>query len=688
MALYYLYPDGTTTAGASWAPTGAASIHLAIDDTQGAPDDDTTYAQGSQVTWDYFICTLAPMVDVVEITQIKIVVRHAKAGGAGASQELDFGIRIGSTNYLNGSVSPGAAYAENTKTWTTNPATSAAWTKPQLDDLSIVVGTQDTVKPTDSVRVTQVYVEVTYQPIPAGISPVREIASQRLRRYRRPLEEMSVEAGLEMLDLELMDDLSVSHPAGPNASGTGWGSTNWKRRLHQYREETIDLNRMTVSMRTRGRRGFLCTFWDSAESRRSSSAAEDGVARLTTGGTLTYERNSHQWIEDPGSRLVVQIGLNQKPIAYQGMNLDNFASNYLQHSNCSEGATSVAGLTVSGTGVNGSAFAEEASPTQAVFDSSVSGYAYKFTKGTPVASTLQINWPNTANVPANTNMRFSVDHQGAAGAAQDELLWDIQRSSDGWYWNDSTAAWSAGAKFNTFGTAATRRRDSSKVIPVGAAIVQLGLRLYIANGGTNGYVARVYHVQLEDNAWATSRVPTTASTYARAIQKYHITNTSGKRAINATCGTFMCQFIPEWAAADMNTYGGFPAFFDMTYDASNWIRLYYNSGAPNRLDFEIRASGTTYTATKPWTPVAGTTYKLAARWTSSAGELGLTARTLSVFVDGVKGTDTTRAADPTESTVDLYIGGDSAGNAVNGFLSRILFSQEVYTDEEIARFTP
>lgn len=683
MAEYVLYPDGTTSTGAAWAPTGAATIHAAIDDLQGAADDDTTYAQGSFTAWDYFICTLAPMVDVVAVSSITMLIRYNNAGG-GANQEVDFGIRIGSTNYLNGSIAVvSGTYAEATKTWTVSPATSAPWTKPNLDDLSIIVGTQDAGgKPIDSIRITQAHVSVTYQPIPAGIAAAREIASQRLRRYRRPLEECQVEVGLDKLDLELMDDLSITHFAGPHASGQGWGAVNWKRRLHQLREESINLNSMSMNIGTRGRRGYLCTFWDTGESRRTSSAAEDGVARLTSGGTLTYERDSKAWIPDPGSGLVTEIGINQKPIARDGLLVENFATNYLQHSSCVEGATSVAGLTLAGTGVNGSAIAASAtSGNDPLFNQAVTANSYLFTAGNPHTADLRATWPATATITANELVRFSIDHRDTAAAV---LSWRLTRAVDGFFWNDATPGWQVGAVNNAITTSTSRARFRSQVINVGGTNTTVTFALQITSGGAASRAHRVYHVQLENNPWTTSHVVTTASTYARAVQTYHIDNVSGARNISSTNGTFLCEFIPVWDAADVVAIAGFPTFFDMTYDASNWIRMFWNSGSGN-LDFQMRAAGTTYSATKSWTPVRGTTYKLAARWTSSAGELGLT-RTLSVFVDGVKGTDAVRAADPTQSSVDLFIAGDPVNAMSNGNMRRITFSQEVYTDSEIARF--
>jgi hypothetical protein len=682
MATAVLYPDGVVAA-ASWGPVGAASNNAATDDPIGAPDGDATYAQGSNSTWDYLIMSLGPMTDAVEILSITAWTIYNNAG-AGASQEIDFGIRIGSTNYLNGSIAVvSSTYATASKLFTVNPATLAPWTKAQLDDLMIVNGTQDTSGAVDSVRVTSTYVTVEYQPIPAGISPAREIASHRLRLYRRPLEEMLIDVPLAMLDLELGDDFSVTQPAGPDSAGAGWGATNWKRRLHQLRSETIDLNNMTVSISSRGRRSFLCTDWDTAFTSRSSSAVEDGVARLGVGGTNTYTRASNMWVEDPGSRLVVLKAVNEKPMAYGGLLLESSATNLLTLS--SNVAGSVSGLTIAGA--SGTVATETAS-TQPLFDASVTANDYLWTAGSPHTADLRASWPATASVGANTVTRVSIDYMDNGSVAGDRIHWRVRRAIDGNYWDDSGAgSWVAGATDNPLALAATRTRAISNRIDVGAGATALTFSMVLLNGGTAGRIARVYHVQLEDKAWATSRIVTTATTYTRALQTYTVTNTSGKRPLNSTGGTYLAQVVPLFSAADALAGNVDLYLLDMTYDASNWFRVYYDVSAGNLL-FEIRAAGTTTTATKAWSPVRGTTYKIAARWTSSVGELDLTARTHSIFVDGVKGTDATRAADPTRTAADMYRGGNSAGAACNASYTRHLISQVVLTDAEIGRFQP
>jgi hypothetical protein len=70
--------------------------------------------------------------------------------------------------------------------------------------------------------------------------------------------------------------------------------------------------------------------------------------------------------------------------------------------------------------------------------------------------------------------------------------------------------------------------------------------------------------------------------------------------------------------------------------------MYLNYNYDENLEFTINSfpAGSSATARIPFTPVNEQTYVLAARWTSiGGGELGLPSGTVSVFLDGVKGTD-------------------------------------------------
>jgi len=679
----YLYPDSTVSG--TWSVVGAATIHQAIDDPSGADDDDTTYAQGSGAAWVDQIVGFAPMTDAVEITAVEVQVRYNNAGG-GANQELDYGVVIGGVSYLNGSIAVNSAvYANDTLPLPTNPATGGLWTKPQLDAVQGIIRTQDAAgKPVDSVRVTSLRLKVTYQPLSADIVVVRGEASARLRRYGQEIPQAVIDGTPELLDNELMDNVGLTHPAAP------WADEE-EQRLHQVRVIDFDPNTLATSATLWDQRRYLCTALDTARTARGTSADEQGVARLSAGGVFSVARASDIWVQDCQSRLVVQLGTHARGYDFAGTLTDAAATRYgaaliepaatnlLAYSSAVEGSGAIGLGKIVATGASGT-FAEEASPPQALFDSSVSGFAYKFTAGSPHSADKRATWPTTASQPANTLVRVSIDHANTGTVSGDRLTWRLRRMVNGDYWDDAANGWTATPTENPLTLAATRTRAKSKRINVGGSSTTLLFSIAQLSGGTAARIDRVYHAQLEDLAYMTSRIVTGAATYTRASQLDSWTNLSGSRSINATVFTALFHGITPWDAADVAALAAPVKVFDETYDASNWIRFYYDG---TNLTLSIRASGVTTLATKAWTAVAGTYVYLGARATSAAGELGLV-RTHDVFLQGVKGTSATRAADPTETTSPLYVGCDSSGNQWGGHLFEREFVQVALTDEEIA----
>jgi hypothetical protein len=95
--------------------------------------------------------------------------------------------------------------------------------------------------------------------------------------------------------------------------------------------------------------------------------------------------------------------------------------------------------------------------------------------------------------------------------------------------------------------------------------------------------------------------------------------------------------------------------------------------------------GSTVTATKTATVTRGTKYAIACRWTGVEGELDLAAYTVSVFVDGVKGTDATSAAPTFTSPETFFRGSDgSLARQANGVMGEIRVFPQALTDEEMA----
>src|SRR5262245_41477199 len=528
MAEYVMVPDGDESNDGTWGALGGGSLFAAVDEGT-SNDGDTTYIQGSHNVSGVCRLRLAPMVDAQFINSITVEAIRSNAG-AGTTQEFRLGIRVGPTgsDTMGSFVVVNGAYAVQTIVHATNPVTSAPWTKANLDDLIVVLETRDTTPPTDSVRVTALYIRVNYEPIPIGISSAREIASHRERRYRRPLEVANLKATLAFLDNDLMDDFSIVHFAGPQAQGQGWGDTTWKRRLHQVRELEIDPNDLCVGVKSRGRNEFLTTYWNTLESRRSSSATEDGTSRVGQGQVETCTRNSKAWHEDPGSGLVVEHGVNQKPIAKNGTAIEQFKKNYLKRSSFVSGGTGFGAATGTGT------VTFPTSPPSPLFDPTVSNTAMKHTAGNPHTVDLVQAWPVSDTLGANSNYCLSIDHLDDPGA---NYRWRLQRAIDSRYWNDAASTWDVAVVNNVWTASTVRVRDRSKAIPIGTSSTTVTLSVLQLAGTPNARVNWTYHVQLEDLEYPTSRIVTDSATYAREVETYFVPQPSGARVWNNTGGT-------------------------------------------------------------------------------------------------------------------------------------------------------
>jgi len=83
----------------------------------------------------------------------------------------------------------------------------------------------------------------------------------------------------------------------------------------------------------------------------------------------------------------------------------------------------------------------------------------------------------------------------------------------------------------------------------------------------------------------------------------------------------------------------------------------------------------------------GTTYDIGCRWTGADGEEDLAPYSISIFVNGVKGTDGLAPGIPTSlpAAPYFYIGSDQAGaNNADGWFKHFVIGQSVFSDEEIA----
>jgi hypothetical protein len=521
---------------------------------------------------------------------------------------------------------------------------------------------------------TSVWIEVDGDSPATGIlvGP-RQAASRRLRGRRLPSGVIEANVpSLRYLDYELGSLLSLSHPDLPSTDGRGADVKAWQRwPVVLVGRETQEQQGNEV-LRLRDLRDYLVTFWEPGKTDRNPGDYSDGLAGLTSGGGRTWYRSSSAWVRTPATTVTKVLAYADK-LDVDGLLLERAGTNELIQSAFKNGTFT--GWTGSGSGTI------VADTEELLFDPATSGVAQsaKFTAGNPITTELKLVSTATATIAASTVCRLAIWHDDDSGAA---LSYYLQRGFDSKYWRDSDQTWQASKTWNALPVTASRARHSSKQIDVGGSGTTLTLAVGVPTTGTVGQINHLYHVQLEKQKWPSSAIVSEGTTYTRTADQLLIQMAAGTEEWPPERGTFRAKVQPAWSAADV-AENHTVAYAQ--HDASNYDWLYYD-GVNMRWVFERKAGGTTYRATKSASPVAGTVYTLAARWTSSLGEFGFPTYTISVFVDGTKGTDATAAALTTASAPTLELGCKAAAEQLDGNLWAVEITPQALSDAAVARY--
>jgi hypothetical protein len=336
------------------------------------------------------------------------------------------------------------------------------------------------------------------------------------------------------------------------------------------------------------------------------------------------------------------------------------------------------GITLTGTGVNGSAIATDTA--ELLFDQEISEYSLKFTAGNPHTTELNARWPDTESINYVTygqDFRFSIDHMDDSGAG---LYFRLKRLVDNQFWNDSSKTWGSTVD-NPITISTTRARFRSSAIDIGGANTVIQLEVFQQSGGTADRVNRVFHVQLENEKIAGSRrVTDDVKSPTRSTTDLHFTQVSNsRRCYWEEQGTFLCEVVPFFDTAD--SVGG--TIYDIQ-QGTEPLQFQHTLGysTSGNFTFTVYINPNSYGATFSQAVTVGTVYKVACRWTYDTGELDLPNYTYSVFVNGVKGTDDTGAAPPSITWDGEYLN----FGVFNGIIRRRCLVPYPMTDGEIARF--
>ncbi|HET9693061.1 MAG TPA: hypothetical protein VFP48_01660, partial [Steroidobacteraceae bacterium] len=434
----------------------------------------------------------------------------------------------------------------------------------------------------------------------------------------------------------------------------------------------------SVALNARDIRKSLLLLRDDAWIGLPVRALGDGVVRISPGASVSFTRASSDWAYDPASGKIVQFSDNQDPYTEGGRLCFGASTAYVIRDAFKDGAFT--GWTSNGTGTGGSAIATNSDVDPWDENTGITQCA-QITAGTPHSVDTYLQSTATVSLPASGSFWLSIWHKVVSG---DPLYYTLQRGSDSNYYTESTRTWGAGVVWNPLsdpGGGAWGRYIPTQGI-TGANSTTLTMRIGYPNAATDGSVGRVYCAMIEDGkvpSWAPIITTTAAVTRAASTWSYVHNPT---KVWEVARGAFACEV--RWAWPGPGSGNSTIAWLPLGPD--NWEWIYWDA-TNTRWVFERKVATTVYRATYSGSVTYDTDYKIVARWTGSHGELGLTPFTASIFVNGVKGTDVTTGAAPTDSggAGILELGSKSGAEHLNGRIRLIRSLQWVPNDEEVGR---
>ncbi len=632
-----------------------------------ADDSDSTYTQLSSLTSAKQTVRVAPMVTCRAIEQVVLSWRVANAPGTfeNEGQETRAGVRIGGVDYASDWEEQTYTIVARSKPWSTDPSTGLPWTRSGLDAAEwFIEQKDDSGDPSDpsSSRFYRLRVTPTYIAASSDLARVRDIASRELERRRKAARVVEISAPTAKgLGLRPLDRVAVEHWASRGPDGQPHGPRDWQRWQGLVRSLKIQPEAAAgeVRLQLEDWRRMALLLYDGGATPLTPGAIANGVPRILRGNALTFSRASVAYAPDPASGLISEAQIDEELLTADAAGPwqihEGERTNYLLDSSNSRGVAAAAGWSITSV-TNGSSL---------LWDPDLSGQTFLFN-----ASTDQLE-QTTGTLPQHVCL--SLDHL-CSGA--DPIRWSARRSSDSQWFRASDATWHGSEQINVATASASWRRDHWHLDLGGSTTLFLRLR------GPSSGTAEVGHAQTEEGRYPTSRILTEGATVTRAAASREYAWTTATRLLLAAQGGLALAVQTEWDAAEVPS--GRRTLLSLVHDADNG--LWFGWDATDGLVLEIEVAGTTYTASTPWSPVAGTTYRVGAFWCSSRGELGNTAYTLNVCLDGVLGTADVAAASMTEAASgDLEVGSLAGADHWDGGWRELRTVQYVPTAGELGR---
>lgn len=168
-------PTGDSSGSNTWTASSAGSKFEDVDDPIGTPDDDTTYISiaesggAQQFTFSAF-----DIPNGATINSVSVLFRCKSPNGGDVT--LRPRVRVGGTDNGHSPLTMTTSYANYTRSFTTNPVTTVAWTEADVEGTGanplqeFGVTDSGSISAGESVQCTQIYATVDYTGGSAGTS--------------------------------------------------------------------------------------------------------------------------------------------------------------------------------------------------------------------------------------------------------------------------------------------------------------------------------------------------------------------------------------------------------------------------------------------------------------------------------------------------------------------------------------
>jgi len=537
----------------------------------------------------------------------------------------------------------------------------------------------------------------------------RSRASRRLWEFRQPPNLVMLrQAPLDLIGVDLLADVTATHPLGLRPGGIGWGEESWERGELRVMEKALSFDEMALSLSCRDLRHYRAVLaLECVPVAGGNVERGDGMLILSNDLRVASISTTKSWllgganqvIESRSSAerlLAASDGGGQGEGAYNdGMLLESEVTNMLLRSSAVNGTT---GLTLTGSGTSGRLISGT-TPSEPYFDASVSPNQLSFDGGT-VSAALYASWPVVA-MAANEKFCLAtwLDVNG-----ENYLEFQLARSTDDFFWRASDGTWVAGSTWNAWDGAtnladfpALRKPNPTYTLGRKTTLIDFGgsagnLTVRIGESAcVTGVVKNLYHVQLQsESAVVTTPVVTTTATVRRAMSSVAITAAAPRLGVDVFVSggshTVLVDLVPLWAPSDVATGKEKYIISQEPVSGGNATLMYWSQSS---VAWVWYTDGVSLTASH--SPVTNTRLKLAFRMVC-LGDAGGPARKKDIFLNGVLSATSIPTSDPAVSGYICHIGrrhgSESAAEAehegIDSIIRRLVVVPYAMTDAEIA----